>query len=99
MSLIKKQKWCYIYQMKKKSIHFEEMLNEIRISIEWVNQVLDSPDKVEVKDDGTVHYLKKITQYNHRWLRVVVNETITPNKLVTVFFDRRLRRINHENKS
>ena len=85
--------------MKKKSIHFEEMLNERRISIEWVNQVLDSPDKVEVKDDGTVHYLKKITQYNHGWLRVVVNETITPNKLVTVFFDRRLRRINHENKS
>ena len=85
--------------MRKKSIHFEEMLNERNISTEWVSQVLDTPDKVEIKEDGTVHYLKKITEYSNRWLRVVVNESITPNKLVTAFFDRRLRRSNHENKS
>ena len=85
--------------MRKESIHFKEMLNERNISTEWVNLALDVPDKIDVNEDGTIHYLKKIEKYNDRWLRVVVNENVIPNKLVTVFFDRRLRRINHENKS
>ncbi len=85
--------------MRKESIHFKEMLNERNISTEWVNLALDVPDKIDVNEDGTIHYLKKIEKYNDRWLRVVVNENVIPNKLVTAFFDRRLRRINHENKS
>ena len=43
-------------------------------------------------DDGTVHYIKAIDQYEGRFLRVVVNPDVSPQRIVTVFFDRRIRR-------
>ena len=46
----------------------------------------------EPKDDGTVHYMKAIDQYGGRFLRVVVNPHVSPQRIVTVFFDRRIRR-------
>ena len=52
--------------MRKESIHFKEMLNERNISTEWVNLALDVPDKIDVNEDGTIHYLKKIEKYNDR---------------------------------
>ena len=42
---------------------------------------------------------KKISEYGGRWLRVVVNENKVPPKLVTTFFDRKLRGQHNENKS
>jgi len=75
------------------------MLKERRISSSWVEETLQNPDLVEYKDDGTTHYIKKIAEYGNRWLRVIVNERESPSKLVTVFFDRTLRRKKYENKS
>ena len=85
--------------MRKQSVHFKEMLKERKISSEWVEQTLKNPDQLEHKDDGTTHYIKKILEYKGRWLRVVVNEDKVPPKLVTTFFDRKLRRQHYENKS
>ena len=77
--------------------HFEDMLKERRISLEWVKRATACPDKTEDHDDGTRHYLKQIPEYGNRWLRVIVKITRQPPRGVTVFFDRRLRRESDEN--
>ena len=57
-----------------------------------VFSAVDKPDRVEDHDDDTRHYLKKIDENNNKWLRIIVNVQEEPNKCVTAFFDRRLRR-------
>ena len=52
---------------------------------------LEHPDLTEDYEDGTRHFLKKITEYDDRWLRVVMNINEKPYRYVTVFFDRRMR--------
>ena len=76
----------------KDTKHFIEMLNERRIRKKWVDLALKLPDKTEDYDDGTRHYIKQISEFNNRWLRVIVNETSVPRKRITAFFDRGLRR-------
>jgi hypothetical protein len=62
------------------------------INRKWVDQTLESPDYVEDREDGTKHFIKKINENENRWLRVVINVRVNPNRAITVFFDRRLRR-------
>ena len=68
------------------------MLEERDINNEWVDRAIQSPDHVEEKDDGTKHFIKQIPEQGNRWLRVVVNIVNKPERVITVFFDRRLRR-------
>jgi len=75
------------------SIHFADMLRERGIEREWVNATLENPFRTEDHDDGTRHFIKQIPEFGNRWLRVVVNVTGFPEKRVTAFFDRRLRRM------
>ncbi len=77
--------------------HFEDMLSERGIAREWVQRALAEPDNIEEHDDDTRHYIKQIPEFGNRWLRVVINIVKQPNKGVTAFFDRRLRR-KHENQ-
>lgn len=74
------------------SSHADEMLHERQIREEWVWWVLDFPDSLEVGDDDNTHYMKAIPERGGRVLRIVVNENVDPNRIVTVFFDRRLTR-------
>ncbi len=74
------------------------MLEERNISPEWAERCLREPDETEEHDDGTRHFLKEIPEYGNRWLRVIVNVDVKPNKTVTVFFDRKLLRRSYENK-
>jgi hypothetical protein len=77
----------------KDSAHFRDMLKERRIRLEWADRTVRDPDGVEDHhDEGTRHFLKCIPEFGGRWLRVIVNVTEEPNKRVTAFFDRRLRR-------
>ncbi len=78
------------------SIHFVSMLNERSILREWVERAVKDPDRTIEPGDGTKHFMKRIDEYEGRWLRVVVNVAADPNRFVTVFFDRRLRG-THEN--
>jgi hypothetical protein len=55
-------------------------------------RTLASPERQEVGAKGNIHYIKSIPEHGGRFLRVVVNQTVTPSRIVTVFFDRRLRR-------
>lgn len=76
--------------------HFGDMLEERGIALDWVQRAIDVPDETEDHDDGTRHYLKRIPEFEDRWLRVVINVGKQPKKGVTAFFDRRLRK-RHEN--
>jgi hypothetical protein len=73
--------------------HARDMLAERRIPEEWVVRTVKSPLRAEQHDDGTMHYTGKIPTQGDRILRVVVNPAVDPPLVVTVFFDRRLRRI------
>ncbi len=75
----------------KRSKHFIDMMKERNICKEWVERCKNNPDLIEDHNDGTRHYIKKIPEFENRWLRVIVNINVDPNKEITVFFDRRLR--------
>ncbi len=68
------------------------MLTERNISEEWVWRAINVPDSKETPSDGNMHYIKAIEENEGRILRVVVNPNVDPNRIVTLFFDRRLRR-------
>ena len=72
--------------------HFEDMLTERGIKRECADIPVLQPDKTEEHTDGTRHYIRQIPENGNRWLRVVVNVASDPEKRVTAFFDRRLRR-------
>lgn len=71
---------------------FTDMLKERSITREWVDAALSEPDLIEDQPDGTRHFLKQIAEYGSRWLRIVVEPSEPVPRLVTAFFDRRLRR-------
>jgi len=59
-------------------------------SIEYVlaNPLAIEPDKV---DPDLEHRLGRVVEYGNRILRVVVNATVKPIRVITVFWDRRVR--------
>jgi hypothetical protein len=71
--------------------HALKMLEERNIPPEWVMLALESPDQTEIGADNNVHYIKKLHEFGPRTFRVIVNATVTPNRVITFFFDRRLR--------
>ncbi len=74
------------------SSHAWDMLRERNIPEAWVRGTMHAPDRTEVGVDHNTHYIKAIPEHGGRFLRVVVNPHVTPKRIVTVFFDRRLRR-------
>ncbi|MCX5638712.1 MAG: DUF4258 domain-containing protein [Planctomycetota bacterium] len=71
--------------------HFKAMLKERSIPMSLITRTLTEPEKIEERADGTKHFFRRIPKRKNRWLRVIVNTTVIPNKAVTAFFDRRLR--------
>ncbi len=74
--------------------HARDMLTERGIPDEWIVRAVESPLRTEQHDDGTTHYLSSVPERSGRVLRVVVNAKASPAIVVTVFFDRRLRRLS-----
>ncbi|MFH1485438.1 MAG: DUF4258 domain-containing protein [Chloroflexota bacterium] len=74
------------------SEHAYVMLKERNIQEVWVQRAIENPDVKEEKQDGTVHYLRAIPEHGYRYLRVVVNPEAEPQRVVTLFFDRRTGR-------
>ena len=73
------------------SRHARDMLEEREIPEEWMWWTIDEPDQTEIGADDNTHYVKAIPEYGGRFLRVVVNPRVQPERIVTLFFDRRLR--------
>lgn len=78
--------------------HAQDMLKERNIKESWVWDVIKYPTKKTIEDDGNLHYLGTVQEYENKVLRVVVNGNCKPKKVVTIFFDRRVRDLN-ETKS
>ena len=71
--------------------HAQDVLIERAISERWVWSTIAAPDKIWQGDEGNVHYAKAIAERDNRVLHVVVNANVSPKRVVTAFFDRRLR--------
>ena len=73
------------------TIHARTMMAERMIEEDWVVDTVNNPDFTEVKLDDEKHYLKRIPEAGEKILRVIINPTGNPPRVVTVFFDRRVQ--------
>ena len=75
------------------SDHARQVMQEREIETAWVVRVLKQPERSEADRDDPVltHALGRIAERNDRVLRVVYNASVTPPRIVTVYFDRRQR--------
>jgi hypothetical protein len=75
------------------SRHAKDVISERYIRLAWLEQVLDSPELVEVdRDDPDLrHHVGRIKEHGNRALRVVSNNAANPVRIVTVYFDRKLK--------
>jgi hypothetical protein len=75
------------------SEHAEQAIVKRKLRAEWIAQVLAHPDWTEpdAEDPELRHALARIPAYGDRVLRVIYNETVSPWRIVTAFFDRRQR--------
>ncbi len=74
------------------SKHAMDMIIEREIDKRWISDTITKPDYTKFVSEEEFHYIKQINEYGNRFLRVVVNPKIQPKKIITIFFDRRLRR-------
>jgi hypothetical protein len=71
--------------------HAQQALVRRQIPLEWLERVLNAPEATEADplDPELEHRLARISELEHRVLRVIVNHRTTPPRVVTAFFDRR----------
>jgi uncharacterized protein DUF4258 len=75
------------------TIHARDAVEERHIKLEWLERVLNAPERVEADagDKTVIHHLGKIREHGGRVLRVVFNSQANPVRVVTVYFDRKLK--------
>jgi hypothetical protein len=73
--------------------HAKEMISERNIQSSWLEQVLESPELVEPDPDDPelTHHVGRINENGNRALRVVFNQSISPIRIVTAYFDRKMK--------
>jgi hypothetical protein len=76
------------------SRHAEVAAEEREIPLEWIRSVLEHPDHREAdgREDGVKLFYAKIAAYGSRVLKVVVNVQVDPWRVMSVYFDRAMRR-------
>lgn len=78
------------YELTK---HAKKALAEREIPIEWVERTLTAPElHLSDPDDAAVERrFRRIPEFGGRVLRVAVNMKVEPLRVVSVFFDRRMK--------
>lgn len=73
--------------------HARDVLAERQISLEWMERALGEPElKLPDPTDATLERrYRKIPEHENRVLRVVVNTSIAPERVVSVYFDRTMK--------
>jgi hypothetical protein len=73
--------------------HAHTVIKLRQIHGRWINEALTGPSLIQPDktDPALQHYLKAIQENENRVLRVVVNTTVEPPRVVTAFFDRKLK--------
>jgi hypothetical protein len=73
--------------------HASDVILEREIKLEWIIDTFEYPEKVLIINDEEMHYIKQIKENENRFLRVVVNPNYQPYRIITIFFDRRIKEI------
>ncbi len=75
------------------SDHAAKRLLARQIESRWIEMALTEPDLEEPDrvDSAVRHALKRIAEADNRILRVVYNATTTPSRIISVYFDRRMK--------
>ena len=73
------------------SKHALDMMEERNITETWVWRTINESENTFTSEDGNLHFTKSISEKENRVLHVVVNPAVSPKRIVTLFFDRRLR--------
>ena len=73
--------------------HAQKALDEREIPFEWLEQTVSAPELVlPDPDHATVERrFRRIPEFGGRVLRVAVNTAVEPNRVVSVFFDRKMK--------
>lgn len=73
--------------------HATKALAEREIPIDWVERAMDKPELVlPDPNDATVERrFRRIHEFGGRVLRVAVKTTVEPNRVLSVFFDRKMK--------
>jgi len=73
--------------------HAQDALRKRGISMEWLERVLNFPERTEsdATDPVLEHRLAVISERGDRVLRVIINLNMTPVRIVTLYFDRKMR--------
>ncbi len=68
-------------------------MEERAIPIEWVERTYDTPERIlaDLADSAIERRFRRIPEFGGRVLRVVVNSSVDPNRVVSVFFDRQMK--------
>ncbi len=78
------------YELTK---HAHDVLEEREITVEWMERVLANPALIErsATQPELENRFAKIAEFGNRVLRVVVNTQVVPERVVSVYFDRRMK--------
>lgn len=73
--------------------HAKDALTEREIPIEWVERTLNTPElrRPDPRDAAVERRFRRIPEFGGRVLRVAVNTKVEPNRVVSVFFDRKMK--------
>jgi Domain of unknown function (DUF4258) len=73
--------------------HARDVIEEREIRLEWMERVLINPALTEPAESDLAleNRFGRITEFGNRVLRVVVNTTVVPERVVSVYFDRRMK--------
>ena len=71
----------------------ESLQRRSNIQLRWLEQAITAPHRIEkdATDPELTHYLLKVEEFEGRVLRVIVNQTVDPMRVITAFFDRNMR--------
>jgi uncharacterized DUF497 family protein len=71
--------------------HAQDALEKRQIAVAWVERVLARPEWMEPDplDAALEHRLAAIPEFGNRVLRVIVNGSVAPLRVITAYFDRR----------
>ena len=75
------------------TLHVKVALAEREIPVEWMERTLTTPELcLPDPDDATVERRYcRIPEHGGRVLRAAVNITVEPERVVSVFFDRKMK--------
>jgi hypothetical protein len=73
--------------------HAKDVISARQLRLAWLEQVLNSPELVEADRDDPelVHHVGQIKEHGNGALRVVFNKSVSPVRIVTVYFDRKMK--------